>query len=117
LDEIYGWCRPAGAESPYEFRGSLIGRWQADQPGAGVPKRWFRTEDGWGGGWHDSDGVTLAVGAGPAPLTRASWRDKRGNTATIAFTGTGNAFLGTYQRVGEGAIGYRGHAPTPAKGE
>ncbi|GIE65959.1 hypothetical protein [Actinoplanes palleronii] len=101
LDAFYGWCRPAGAGAPHEFRGSLTERRRA----SGAARR-FATEEGWGGGWHDSNGITLAIGAGPAPLTRASWRDKRGNTATVAFTDAG--FLGTYQRVGEGAIGYRG---------
>ncbi|MET7709842.1 hypothetical protein [Micromonospora sp. NPDC005413] len=40
-----------------------------------------------------------------------------GNTGTVAFTGPGDAFVGTYQRVGEGAIGYRGRSPAPTKGE
>jgi OAA-family lectin sugar binding domain len=112
LDEIYGWCRPAGAASPYEFRGSLTGRWPADHPEAGAARqRWFATEEGWGGGWHASDGITFGIGS--TPLTRANWRDKRGNSGTVAFTG--NGFLGTYQRVGEGAIGYRGHSPATAK--
>jgi len=117
LDGVYGWCRPAGAESPHEFRGSLTGRWRADHPDAGVAQRWFQTEEGWGGGWHRSGGITFAIGADLSPLTRASWRDKRGNTGTVAFTGAGDAFVGTYQRVGEGAIGYRGRSPAPTKGE
>ncbi|MGQ5262089.1 hypothetical protein ACTWLT_15180 [Micromonospora sp. ZYX-F-536] len=117
LDGIYGWCRPAGAESPHEFRGSLAGRWRADHPDAGVEKHWFQTEEGWGGGWHRSNGITFAIGADSLPLARASWRDRRGNTGTVAFTGTGDAFVGTYQRVGEGAIGYRGRSPAPTKGE
>jgi len=117
LDEIYGWCRPAGTQSPYEFRGSLLGRWRADHPDAGVARRRYRTEEGWGGGWHESDGITLAIGADSLPLVRASWRDRRGNSGTVAFTGSGEVFLGTYQRVGEGAIGYRGYSPAPTKGE
>lgn len=39
------------------------------------------------------------------PVTRLAWRDLRGNNGTVAFGGGG--FLGTYQRVGEGPIGYR----------
>jgi lectin domain-containing protein len=115
LDGIYGWCRLPGG-SPQEFRGALTGRWRADDPEAGVAKQRFETEEGWGGGWHDSDGIAFAIGTGPA-LTRASWRDKRGNTGTVAFAGAGDGFLGTYQRVGEGAIGYRGWSPAPTKGE
>ena len=115
LDGIYGWCRLPGG-SPQEFRGALTGRWRADDPAAGVTKQRLETEEGWGGGWHDSDGITFAIGTGPA-LTRASWRDKRGNTGTVAFAGAGDGFLGTYQRVGEGAIGYRGWSPAPTKGE
>jgi len=117
LDGIYGWCRPAGAQSPQEFRGSLTGRWRAGHADAGVARRRFETEEGWGGGWHDSDGIVFASGAGSLPPARASWRDKRGNTGTVAFTASGDSFLGTYQRVGEGAIGYRGRSPAPTKGE
>ncbi|WP_433390410.1 hypothetical protein [Micromonospora sp. KLBMP9576] len=117
LDGFYGWCRPAGGESPREIRGSLTGRWRADHPDAAVARRSFETEEGWGGGWHRSSEITFAVGADSLPLTRASWRDKRGNTGTVAFTGPGDAFVGTYQRVGEGAIGYRGRSPQVTKGE
>lgn len=116
LQDVYGWCRPADTGSPQEFRGSLTGRGRADHPGTGAAYQWFETREGWGGGWHDSNGITFAIGAG-APLTRASWRDRRGNTGTVAFTDNGDGFIGTYQRVGEGAIGYRGYAPPPTKGE
>ncbi|MEU5902871.1 hypothetical protein ABZ780_00710 [Micromonospora sp. NPDC047467] len=117
LDGFYGWCRPAGAESPHELRGSLTGRWRADHPDAGMAKHRYHTEEGWGGGWYRSNGITFAIGADSLPLARASWRDKRGNTGTVAFTGPGDAFVGTYQRVREGAIGYRGRSPAPTKGE
>jgi hypothetical protein len=109
LHEVYGWCRPAGGE-PREFRGKLTGRWRADDPESPAAGRWFETEEGWGGGWHRSNGITVAVGTGSLLPSRASWRDRRGNSGTVAFTGDG--FLGTYQRVGEGAIGYRGRTPT-----
>ncbi|MEU7930812.1 hypothetical protein [Micromonospora echinofusca] len=117
LDAFYGWCRPAGAELPCEIRGELTGRWRAEHPDAAVARRSFKTEEGWGGGWHRSNEIVFAIGADSLPLTRASWRDKRGNTGTVAFTGPGDAFVGTYQRVGEGAIGYRGRSPKVTKGE
>jgi hypothetical protein len=106
MHEFYGWSRTPGAE-PQEFRGDLIGRRPADHPAAGAARR-FATEEGWGGGWHESAPLAVAVGEDARLPSRMSWRDKRGNSGTVAFTSDGSAFLGTYQRVGEGAIGYRG---------
>lgn len=105
MHEFYGWCRTPGSD-PREFRGELTARGPAVRAGA----RRFSTEEGWGGGWHESGPITLAVGEDAGPPSRMSWRDKRGNSGTVAFTPDGGAFLGTYQRVGEGAIGYRGRA-------
>jgi hypothetical protein len=68
--------------------------------------RRFSAEEGWGGGWHRSGDLLLAVGVPGSPATRLSWRDGRGNHGTVAFADRG--FLGTYQRAGEGPIGYRG---------
>ncbi|MET8264915.1 hypothetical protein ACWD8I_27525 [Micromonospora arida] len=97
---FYGWRRQPGGE-PTEFRGRLTGR------GTVAKEAWrFDTEEGWAGGWHRSGDLLLAVEVRGCPVTRLAWRDLRGNNGTIAFGGGG--FLGTYQRVGEGPIGYRG---------
>ncbi|GIE28642.1 hypothetical protein Ait01nite_016870 [Actinoplanes italicus] len=98
---FYGWRRQPG-QRPREFRGRLIGR-------GAVAKEALRftTEEGWSGGWHRSGDLHLAVGVPGHAATRLSWRDGRGNNGTVAFGGGG--FLGTYQRAGEGPIGYRGH--------
>lgn len=108
MHEFYGWSREPGAE-PQEFRGELVDRWPADHPVAASARR-FTTQEGWGGGWHESVPLVVAVGEDARPPSRMSWRDKRGNSGTVAFSPDGAAFLGTYQRVGEGAIGYRGRA-------
>ncbi|MGC4846068.1 DM9 repeat-containing protein [Micromonospora sp. DT15] len=97
---FYGWRRQPGAE-PTEFRGRLTER------GTVAKEAWrFETEAGWAGGWHRSGDLLLAVEVRGCPVTRLAWRDLRGNNGTVAFDGGG--FLGTYQRVGEGPIGYRG---------
>ncbi|RKN32343.1 DM9 repeat-containing protein [Micromonospora musae] len=97
---FYGWTRQPG-EQPREFRGRLIERGSFAKEA-----RRFSTEEGWGGGWHRSGDLLFAVGAPGRPVTRLTWRDGRGNNGTVAFDDGG--FLGTYQRVGEGPIGYRG---------
>ncbi|MEU8181003.1 hypothetical protein AB0B85_16555 [Micromonospora sp. NPDC049044] len=97
---FYGWRRQPGGE-PMEFRGRLTGR------GTVAEETWhFETEEGWAGGWHRSGDLLIAVEVRGCPITRLAWRDLRGNNGTVAFGGGG--FLGTYQRVGEGPIGYRG---------
>ncbi|WP_033344319.1 hypothetical protein [Catenuloplanes japonicus] len=115
LHGFYGWCRPAGATEPHEFRGDLIARWETDAPEAGAPPQRFRVEAGWGGGWHRGGHIDIAAGHDGVQLTRLSWRDQRGNTGTVAFTASGAGFLGTHQTVGEGAVGYRGHAEATVK--
>jgi hypothetical protein len=99
---FYGWRRQPG-QRPREFRGRLIGRGTVAKEALR-----FTTEEGWSGGWHRSgDDLHLAVGVAGRAATRLSWRDGRGNNGTVAFGDGG--FLGTYQRAGEGPIGYRGH--------
>lgn len=102
---FYGWTRQPG-ERPREFRGRLIERGSFAKEA-----RRFSTEEGWSGGWHRSGDLLLAVGVPGRPISRLAWRDGRGNNGTVAFGDGG--FLGTYQRVGEGPIGYRGR---PAQG-
>ncbi|MGX7673946.1 DM9 repeat-containing protein [Plantactinospora sp. DSM 117369] len=102
---FYGWSRQPG-KRPREFRGRLIERGSVAKEA-----RRFSAEEGWGGGWHRCADLLLAVGVPGRPVTRLTWRDGRGNNGTVAFGDGG--FLGTYQRVGEGPIGYRGR---PAQG-
>lgn len=97
---FYGWSRQPG-ERPREFRGRLIERGSVTKEA-----RRFSAEEGWSGGWHRSGDLLLAVGVPGRRPTRLSWRDGRGNNGTVAFGDAG--FLGTYQRAGEGPIGYRG---------
>ncbi|MER7443477.1 DM9 repeat-containing protein [Micromonospora avicenniae] len=97
---IYGWSRQPG-EPPREFRGRLVERGSFAKEA-----RRLSTEEGWSGGWHHAADLFIAVGLPDRPLTRLTWRDARGNNGTVAFDDGG--FLGTYQRVGEGPIGYRG---------
>ncbi|MFE0528851.1 DM9 repeat-containing protein [Micromonospora parva] len=97
---FYGWRRQPGGE-PTEFRGRLT------QRDTVVKEAWrFSTQEGWAGGWHRSGDLLLSVTVAGRPVTRLAWRDLRGNNGTVAFGDGG--FLGTYQRVGEGPIGYRG---------
>ncbi|MFC8298616.1 DM9 repeat-containing protein [Micromonospora orduensis] len=97
---FYGWRRQPGAE-PTEFRGRLTQRGTVVKDA-----RRFSTQEGWAGGWHRSGDLLLAVTVAGRPATRLAWRDLRGNNGTVAFGDRG--FVGTYQRVGEGPIGYRG---------
>lgn len=115
LHEFYGWCRPPGSTAPREFRGDLAGRWDADDAESGVAVRTFEVEAGWGGGWHRAGRLALAVGVAGVRLTRLSWRDRHGDNGTVAFGPGGNDFIGTHQTVGEGAVGYRGHATATTK--
>ncbi|MEE6261028.1 DM9 repeat-containing protein [Plantactinospora sonchi] len=103
---FYGWRRQPG-EPPSEFRGQLIERGSFAEEA-----RRFSTEEGWSGGWHHSGDLLVAVGVPGLPVTRLTWRDGRGNNGTVAFDDDG--FLGTYQRAGEGPIGYRSRTRTPS---
>jgi hypothetical protein len=106
-----GYQRIGGAA--HEVRGSLAERaeFREDALGGDLPA--FETEEGWGGAWHRSAVLRLAVGdgsvGGGAPR-RLAWRDQRGNSAAIGVSPGGRGFLGYYQRHDEGPIGYRGTA-------
>jgi hypothetical protein len=111
LEEFHGFHRAADGRT-VEYRGRLEDR-RAYPEGTGeVAVHRFRTEDGWGGGWHASGDLRLAVDDGGAPLERVTWRDQRGNSGSVSFEEGAAGFLGYYQRVGEGPIGMRGTAVT-----
>ncbi|CAL9422856.1 hypothetical protein SUDANB121_01905 [Nocardiopsis dassonvillei] len=111
LEEFHGFHRAADGRV-VEYRGRLRDRCTYPEgTGEAVVHR-FRTEDGWGGGWHASGGLRLAVDDGGAPLERVTWRDQRENSGSVAFAEKAAGFLGYYQRAGEGPIGFRGTAAT-----
>jgi hypothetical protein len=97
-----------------QLRGDLMDRSESPY---GPPRR-FRTEMGWGGAWHQADELSVHLDTGSGPVERIGWRDQRGNSASIGFTGDGASFTGYAQHVNEGPIGYRGTAiePAPATG-
>ena len=90
-----------------EFRGRLSDRWAYPDGTAGAPVHHFGTEEGWGGGWHDSGDLRLLVDHGGVPMERITWRDRRTNGGSISLHPDGSGFVGFYQRVNEGPIGYR----------
>ncbi|WP_329216909.1 alpha-1,2-mannosidase [Streptomyces sp. NBC_01485] len=97
----------------YEYRGHLNGSWAfpegLDDASESRLHR-FRTEEGWGGGWHASHELRLLVDDGPVPVERVSWRDQRGNSGVVMLqsaTGdlkvTGVAASEEFDGGGEGA--------------
>lgn len=100
-----------------EFRGRLDGRWAFPDGTADTPPHHFETEEGWGGGWHTSGDLRVLVDHGGSAMERITWRDQRTNGGSICLQADGSGFVGIYQRVNEGPIGYRGTAvPVEAKG-
>jgi len=113
MDGFSGYQRAADGTNR-EFQGQLTARAEYDEsaPPDGLLR--FETEEGWGGGWHRSAQLRLAVAdGGPAPH-RLTWRDQRGNSGSISLSPARDGFLGYYQRYNEGPIGYRGQAVEPA---
>lgn len=56
----------------------------------------------------------MYLDAGTGPIEHLGWRDQRGNRAALGLDGDGGSFVGHAQRVGEGAIGYRGTGVDPS---
>jgi hypothetical protein len=111
MEDFHGYRRgPDGTLA--EYRGSLAERWPYPQGTEGVPLHRFDTEEGWGGGWHRSGELRFLVDDGGAPVERVTWRDQRENSGSVALEPKAAGFLGYYQRVNEGPIGYRGRAAT-----
>ncbi|WP_052433438.1 hypothetical protein [Streptacidiphilus carbonis] len=108
MTDFLGHHRAADG-SVAELRGRLTGRW-AHPEGISddAPVHRFRTEEGWGGGWHESGELQLLVDHGGVPMERITWRDQRTNGGSISLCPDGSGFVGFYQRVNEGPIGYRG---------
>ncbi|OOC52840.1 MULTISPECIES: hypothetical protein [Nocardiopsis] len=110
LGDFHGYHRDADGRLA-EYRGHLVERRTYPEGTEGVTVHRFRTEEGWGGGWHASGELRMLVDdGGGAPVERLTWRDQRENSGSVAFEAEADGFLGYYQRVGEGPIGYRGTA-------
>ncbi|SER87318.1 hypothetical protein SAMN04487983_102414 [Streptomyces sp. yr375] len=85
MSDFHGSHRAADG-AVYEYRGRLTGSWTSlegldDAPESRTHR--FRTEEGWGGGWHASPELRLLVDDGAAPVERVSWRDQRGNSGAV----------------------------------
>lgn len=93
-----------------EYRGRLSERRAFPEGVGSAALHRFRTEEGWGGGWHRSGELRLLVDDSGTPVERITWRDQRGNSGSVAFQPGAEGFLGYYQRHNEGPIGYRGTA-------
>ncbi|WP_406009121.1 discoidin domain-containing protein [Streptomyces sp. NBC_00637] len=87
MSDFHG-CHRAADGTAYEYRGRLTGEWTfpeglEDAP-AGALYR-FRTEEGYGGGWHGSHELRLLVDDGGTPVERVTWRDRRGNSGVAVL--------------------------------
>jgi hypothetical protein len=112
MDGFSGYLRAADGTNR-EFQGQLTARAEYDESAPPDHLLRFEAEEGWGGGWHRSAQLCLAVAdTGPTPH-RLTWRDQRGNSGSISLSPGGDGFLGYYQRYNEGPIGYRGTAVQP----
>lgn len=107
MTDFLGHHRDADG-STAEFRGRLVGRWAFPEGTTDAPLHRFRTEEGWGGGWHASGHLHILVDHGGAAMERITWRDQRTNNGSICLHSDGSGFVGFYQRINEGPIGYRG---------
>ncbi len=81
-------CYLAEDGTAYEYRGDLTDRWPfSDETEhlSAYPLHRFRTEEGWGGGWHRSHDLRLLVDDGGAPVEGVHWRDRRGNSGSAVL--------------------------------
>ncbi|WP_151770672.1 alpha-1,2-mannosidase [Streptomyces abyssomicinicus] len=89
MSDFHGCYRTADGAA-YEYRGRLTGRWpftaETENLSTAALHR-FRTEEGWGGGWHASEELRLLVEDGAVPVERVTWRDQRGNSGVAVLHG------------------------------
>lgn len=123
MTDFYGHYRAADG-SPAEYRGRLEARSAFPEGTDDGTVHRFRTEEGWGGGWHASGELRLLVEDGGAPVERVTWRDQAGNSGSVSLRAAvcgpdtapaSDGFIGYYQRVNEGPIGYRGASPSVSR--
>ncbi|MDQ0580849.1 discoidin domain-containing protein [Streptomyces rishiriensis] len=96
MSDFHG-CHRAADGTTHEYRGRLTGGWVfpegiEETSASGLHR--FRTEEGYGGGWHSSRELRLLVDDGGAPVERVTWRDQRGNSG-VAMLQTVSAEAGT----------------------
>ncbi|OQR65497.1 alpha-1,2-mannosidase [Streptomyces maremycinicus] len=89
MSDFHG-CHRAADGTAHEYRGRLTGGWVfpegiEETSAAGLHR--FRTEEGYGGGWHSSPELRLLVDDGGAAVERVTWRDQRGNSGVAALHG------------------------------
>ncbi|MGW3316175.1 alpha-1,2-mannosidase [Streptomyces fungicidicus] len=87
MSDFHG-CHRAADGTAYEYRGRLSDRRpfsEDTQNLSASPLHRFRTEEGWGGGWHASHELRLLVDDGGAPVERVTWRDQRGNSGVAVL--------------------------------
>lgn len=107
LGDFHGYHRSSDGGLS-EYRGDLEEHLAYPEGTEEATVHRFRTEEHWGERWHASGELRLMVDDGGAPVERITWRDQRENSGSVAFEEKATGFLGYYQRVGEGPIGYRG---------
>ncbi|MBA2813364.1 discoidin domain-containing protein [Streptomyces sp. KM273126] len=85
MSDFYG-CHRTGDGTTYEYRGRRVDGQECPQS---VENSFhlhrFRTEEGWGGGWHPSHDLRLMVDDGGAPAERVAWRDQQGNSGVAVL--------------------------------
>ncbi|GGZ43152.1 discoidin domain-containing protein [Streptomyces bluensis] len=85
MSDFYG-CHRAGDGTTYEYRGRRTGGQNGPQSIEHSPRlHRFRTEEGWGGGWHPSHDLRLLVDDGGALVERVAWRDQKGNSGVAVL--------------------------------
>ncbi|MEU3103646.1 discoidin domain-containing protein [Streptomyces griseoflavus] len=88
MSDFHG-CHRAADGTAYEYRGRLLDRRPYAEETANLsasPLHRFRTEEGWGGGWHTSHELRLLIDDGAAaPVERVTWRDQRGNSGVVVL--------------------------------
>ncbi|MDX3062787.1 MULTISPECIES: alpha-1,2-mannosidase [Streptomyces] len=103
MSDFHGHHRAADGTLA-EFRGRVIGRGAFPEGTEGVRVHRFRTEEGWGGGWHDSGELRILVEDGSGPVERVTWRDQRGNSGVAGLSiATGRSGAGDAPDVTAGA--------------
>ncbi|GAA2504422.1 hypothetical protein GCM10010406_46310 [Streptomyces thermolineatus] len=79
-------CRRAADGTVYEYRGRPAGRWAFPEGLENTPApalHRFRTQERRNDAWQDSPGLRLLLDDGGVPVDRVSWRDRRGDSATV----------------------------------
>ena len=86
-----------------EFRGQQAGSRANPEQLAPAATHVFTTQEGWGGGWHDSAELRLLVDDGGTEVERVGWQDSAGNSGSVELhlppTGPDGELTGLVTRV------------------